>query len=50
MVAEWLATFGGSPVNVTTEKVSRRFDGSAFLQMRATVAHDSYERLVTVPL
>ena len=50
VVAEWLATFGGSPVNVTTEKVSRRFDGSAFLQMRATVAHDSYERLVTVPL
>jgi hypothetical protein len=47
---EWVASFGGSPINMTTDKVSRRFEGSALLRMRATVAYDSFERLVTVPL
>jgi len=34
---------------VETREVRRSFGGNALLRVRATVAHDSYERLMTVP-
>jgi superfamily II DNA or RNA helicase len=46
---EWIASFGGTPKAVDVESVSRRFDGAALVRVRATVLHDSYERLLEVP-
>ena len=45
---EWVLRFGGSPKGVTIEGVRRCFEGTAIVRVRATVAHDSYERLVEV--
>lgn len=45
----WILTFGGTPRAVEAEEVSRYFEGTAVVRIRATVAHDSYERLVEVP-
>jgi len=44
----WVLTFGGTPKAVEVEDVSRCFEGTALVRVRATVAHDSYERLVEV--
>ena len=44
----WVLTFGGTPKAVEVEEVRRCFEGTALVRVRATVAHDSYERLVEV--
>ena len=44
----WVLTFGGTPKTVETEEVFRCFEGIALVRVRATVAHDSYERLVEI--
>jgi superfamily II DNA or RNA helicase len=45
----WVLSFGGTALGVEVEDVSRCFEGIAVVRVRATVAHDSYERLVEVP-
>jgi superfamily II DNA or RNA helicase len=42
----WLEGFEAKSTSIEIEKASRIFTGSALLRVRATVAHDSYERLV----
>ena len=44
----WVDSFGASPVTTKVEAVRRCFEGKALIRVRATVAHDSYERLVEV--
>lgn len=44
----WVHAFGGKPKVVTIEAVQRCFEGAALVRVRATVAHDSYERIVEV--
>jgi superfamily II DNA or RNA helicase len=46
LTQNWLAGFGGNFDSLRADKVKRIFNGSALLRVRATVAHDSYERLV----
>lgn len=48
LARQWLATFGGTERSFTVEEVDIAYVGTTLMQMRATVAHDSYERLVTV--
>jgi superfamily II DNA or RNA helicase len=48
IVREWIRAFGGTPKEVSIESVNRRFEGTAQVRVRATVVHDSYERLVEV--
>jgi superfamily II DNA or RNA helicase len=45
---QWVRSFGASPIATKVEGVRRCFEGKALLRVRATVAHDSYERLVEV--
>lgn len=49
IVRRWIETFGGVSKEIDVEKVNRRFEGKALVRVRATVVHDSYERLVEVP-
>jgi superfamily II DNA or RNA helicase len=44
----WVESFGATPVATKVEGVRRCFEGKALVRVRATVAHDSYERLVDV--
>jgi hypothetical protein len=44
----WVESFGAMPVATKVEGVRRCFEGKALVRVRATVAHDSYERLVDV--
>lgn len=44
----WVLAFGGTPKVAEIEEVRRCFEGAAIIRARATVAHDSYERLVEV--
>ena len=44
----WVDSFGASSVTTKVEGVRRCFEGKALIRVRATVAHDSYERLVEV--
>lgn len=44
----WVQSFGAMPRETTLRSVRRGFNGNALLRVRATVAHDSYERLVDV--
>ena len=44
----WVLAFGGSPKSFEVKEVQRCFRGTALIRVRATVAHDSYERLVEV--
>ncbi len=48
MARAWVEGFGGSYTQAHLEDVWRNFSGTALLQVRITVAHDSYERLVEV--
>lgn len=43
---DWASEFGADAQKVEVEKGTRTFGGKALLRVRATVAHDSYERLV----
>ncbi len=49
IVRTWIEGFGANPKSVEAVSCSRAFDGGALVRVRATVAHDSYERLVDVP-
>jgi len=42
----WVESFGAKFVNSQVSGAARSFAGSALLRVRATVAHDSYERLI----
>lgn len=44
----WVQSFGATLKETVLRNVGRRFNGNAVLRVRATVAHDSYERLVDV--
>ncbi len=44
----WIVSFGAAPVGSKVDGVRRCFEGKALVRVRATVAHDSYERLVEV--
>jgi len=44
----WIEGFGATPIATKVEGVRRCFEGKALVRVRATVAHDSYERLVEV--
>jgi superfamily II DNA or RNA helicase len=44
----WIKSFGGIEVGKRLTDASRTFDGEALVRVRATVAHDSYDRLVSV--
>lgn len=44
----WVSGFNAKPLGHTIEQVRRCFKGTAIVRVRATVAHDSYERLVAV--
>ena len=46
---QWVLTFGGTFQGIEVEEVSRCFEGHVVIRIRATVAHDSYERLVEIP-
>ena len=46
--SRWVGTFGATPIGKKVEGVRRCFEGKAFVRVRATVAHDSYERLAEV--
>lgn len=45
----WVASFGGTVDAVVAQGGRPRFSGKVLVRARATVAHDSYERLVDVP-
>lgn len=49
LVRNWVLSFGVSPRAVKIASVTRCFEGNALVRVRATVAHDSYERLVKIP-
>jgi superfamily II DNA or RNA helicase len=48
IVRHWATSFGGTVVSVKLAGVERCMQGDATLRVRATVAHDSYERLLRV--
>jgi superfamily II DNA or RNA helicase len=48
MVRRWVLTFGGTFKSTEVHEVWHCFEGVALVRVRATVAHDSYERLVEV--
>jgi len=45
---EWVDSFGGNFRSAKIQGVERSFTGTAVVRVRATVGHDSYERLVEV--
>lgn len=49
IVRHWIEKFGGDPKSIDIEKVDRKFEGKALVRVRATVLHDSYERLIEIP-
>lgn len=49
LASAWIKSFGGIEVGKRLAEASRTFDGEALIRVRATVAHDSYDRLVSVP-
>ncbi|MET4625489.1 superfamily II DNA or RNA helicase [Bradyrhizobium sp. I1.8.5] len=48
LVDEWVSGFNGTKPEVTIQSAQRRFKGNAIARVRATTAHDSYERIVTI--
>ncbi len=46
LVRRWMEQLGATLDGATITKVTRSFGGEALLRVRATTAHDSYERLV----
>lgn len=49
LAMEWTKAFDGAATDAALISVTRAFKGEAIVRVRATVAHDSYERLVAVP-
>lgn len=48
LAQRWVLTFGGTLRKIEVDDVFRCFEGTAVVRVRATVAHDSYERLVEI--
>jgi hypothetical protein len=48
LVDEWVSRFKGTKPEVAIQSAERRFEGNAIARVRATTAHDSYERIVTI--
>jgi superfamily II DNA or RNA helicase len=48
MAKEWVEGFGGNFHSIQIGETFRSFSGTATVRVRATVGHDSYERLVDV--
>src|SRR3989344_1224989 len=48
IIHEWIESFGAIYDKMDIQEVLRLFTGKATVRVRATVAHDSYERLVEV--
>jgi hypothetical protein len=48
MAKEWVEAFGGNFHSIQISEALRSFAGTATVRVRATVGHDSYERLVDV--
>ncbi|HNV85728.1 MAG TPA: SNF2-related protein, partial [Candidatus Omnitrophota bacterium] len=48
LVTQWVCGFNGNLKTLKIQDGLRYFDGTALLLVRATVAHDSYERLIEV--
>jgi len=49
LIRQWIQAFGGVPAASEINRVHRCFEGMAIVRVRATVSHDSYERLIEVP-
>jgi superfamily II DNA or RNA helicase len=49
LAREWVFRTGATPRETKVAAVTSGFGGTALLRVRATVAHDSYEQLVTCP-
>lgn len=47
--SDWVRSFDGQFVKATLRTAKRSFAGTALVRVRATVAHDSYERLLEIP-
>ena len=45
----WTKDFDGATLDAALISVTRALKGEVIVRVRATIAHDSYERLVTVP-
>src|SRR5439155_14647900 len=50
MTKQWVENFGGKFRLAEIQDVTRSFNGTAIVKVRATVGHDSYERLVNVAM
>jgi superfamily II DNA or RNA helicase len=48
IASTWIRSFNASVAGIDVQTVSQCFDGKAVVRVRVTVAHDSYERLVSV--
>lgn len=48
MASDWVDSFGGADARTDIDGVRLHFSGDAVARVRATTAHDSYERLVDV--
>jgi superfamily II DNA or RNA helicase len=49
LAAEWVEGIGATARGAKIEAVTRAFIGTALARVRATVAHDSYEQLISCP-
>src|SRR5262249_30287505 len=49
LARKWVTNIGARAEGSEIKNVCRCFEGSALLRVRATVAHDNYERLIDVP-
>jgi hypothetical protein len=49
VIQDWVEGFEGSLQNWEIDSAAQGFDGTALVQARALVAHDSYERLLEIP-
>jgi len=47
---EWVEGFGARFISCDMPDTARSFEGAATVRVRAAVAHDSYERLIDVPI
>ncbi len=50
LAKEWVQGFGGKFSSIEIKDVARSFSGTAIVKLRVTVGHDSYERIVNVPV
>lgn len=49
LAMDWTQSFQGTTTDAVLTSVTRAFRGEVIVRVRATVVHDSYERLVAVP-